>query len=74
MAASFVAEIKRQQPQGQYLLGGYSFGGLMAFEVARQLIEAGDEVEKLVLLDTACPINNTSPANTFVRYLFSILP
>ncbi|KAJ0419262.1 BcPKS20, polyketide synthase [Aspergillus carlsbadensis] len=74
MAASYLAEVKRRQPSGRYLLGGYSFGGIIAYEVARQLIEAGDEVEKVVLLDTACPISDTSPANALAEYLFSVLP
>lgn len=52
LAASYTAEIKRRQPHGPYRVGGYSFGGIVSFEVVRQFLEAGDEVEKLVLLDT----------------------
>src|SRR5690606_37835805 len=40
---------------GPYQLVGHSFGGLVAFEIARQLKNSGDEVENLVILDTAAP-------------------
>ncbi|BCS10831.1 hypothetical protein AKAW_08276 [Aspergillus luchuensis IFO 4308] len=60
LAAIYASEIKRRQSEGPYLLGGYSVGGVLAFEVARQLLEDGNHVEKLFLIDTACP--------TFVRY------
>jgi thioesterase domain-containing protein len=48
-------EIRRIQPTGPYVVGGYSFGTLMAFELACALIDAGDEVALLVLLDTPAP-------------------
>ena len=51
MAKLYIKEIKTIQPQGPYLLGGYSFGGLVAFEMARQLKEQGQEVSLLALLD-----------------------
>jgi thioesterase domain-containing protein len=40
------------QPEGPFFLGGYSFGGLVAYEMARQLYEGGEEVALLALLDT----------------------
>jgi amino acid adenylation domain-containing protein len=52
MAAEYLTEIKRRQPQGPYYLCGYSFGGLVAFEVARRLRESGDEIGLLGLFDT----------------------
>jgi thioesterase domain-containing protein len=53
MGAHYVAEIRRVQPGGPYRLGGWSFGGLAAFEMARQLVEQGEEVAFLAVLDTA---------------------
>jgi thioesterase domain-containing protein len=44
------------QPKGPYLLGGFSGGGLTAWEMARQLEAAGEEVALLVLLDTPLPM------------------
>ena len=52
MAEHYVSEIRRVQPSGPYRLGGWSFGGLAAFEVARQLAARGDEVACLAVLDT----------------------
>ncbi|MFJ9809731.1 amino acid adenylation domain-containing protein [Streptomyces sp. NPDC101158] len=54
MAAADVAEIRRIQPEGPYLLWGYSFGARVAFEAAWQLEQAGEKVEQLLLL---CPGN-----------------
>jgi len=43
------------QPHGPYRLGGWSMGGLVAFEIARRLETAGEEVALLTLVDTAFP-------------------
>ncbi len=53
MAALYLEEIRRVQPAGPYRLGGWSLGGVVAFEMARQLRERGEEVALLVLLDSA---------------------
>ncbi|HEV7509456.1 MAG TPA: thioesterase domain-containing protein [Thermoanaerobaculia bacterium] len=52
MAAHYVAELRRAQPEGPYHLGGWSFGGLAAFEMACQLADQGQEVAFLAVLDT----------------------
>ena len=52
MAADYLKEIKARQPNGPYYLCGYSFGGLVAFEIARRLSESGDEVGLVGLFDT----------------------
>ncbi|MET9950594.1 amino acid adenylation domain-containing protein [Streptomyces sp. NPDC006339] len=52
IAASYVEAIRRVQPSGPYVIGGWSFGGFVAFEMARQLRAAGEEIARLVLLDT----------------------
>jgi acyl transferase domain-containing protein/thioesterase domain-containing protein/acyl carrier protein len=55
MAETYLREIRRRQPEGPYLLGGYSGGGLVAFEMARQLTAAGDNVALVVMFDTFPP-------------------
>jgi thioesterase domain-containing protein len=55
MAAAYLTEIREVQPTGPYLLGGYSGGGLVAFEMAHQLTAAGEEVALVVLFDTFPP-------------------
>jgi amino acid adenylation domain-containing protein len=52
MAADYLSSVRHAQPAGPYLLGGYSAGGLVAFEMARLLQEAGEKVELIVLFDT----------------------
>lgn len=51
-ATDYLAEVLQVQPQGPYLLGGFSGGGLIAFEMARQLIDRGEQVLGVLMLDT----------------------
>jgi thioesterase domain-containing protein/acyl carrier protein len=55
LASYFVREMRGIQPRGPYYLGGSSFGGMVAFEMAQQLVRAGDEVGLLALFDTRAP-------------------
>ncbi len=55
-AADYIAEIRVIQPKGPYLLGGFSGGGITAFEIARQLEQAGEQVALLAMLDTPLPV------------------
>nr|QLG04869.1 PulH [Streptomyces sp.] len=52
MAAHYAAIIRAVQPEGPYDLGGYSLGGLLAYEVTRQLQEMDCAVETITMLDT----------------------
>ena len=54
-AQFYLAEIRKVQPQGPYHLGGYCYGGIVAFEMARMLVEAGEAVATLVLIDCYNP-------------------
>jgi thioesterase domain-containing protein/acyl carrier protein len=55
MAASYVTAIRAVQPDGPYQLGGWSMGGVVAYEMARQLRAEGEEVSLLALIDTWAP-------------------
>jgi thioesterase domain-containing protein/acyl carrier protein len=55
MAAGYVAEIRATLP-GPYYLGGWSFGGVVAFEMAQQLEAAGEQVVLLTLIDSFAPV------------------
>ncbi|MHC5675023.1 amino acid adenylation domain-containing protein [Nostoc sp.] len=55
MATHYIQEIQTLQPDGPYFLGGYSFGGIVAFEMARQLQEQGEEVGILAIVDSCRP-------------------
>jgi phthiocerol/phenolphthiocerol synthesis type-I polyketide synthase E len=52
MAAIYLREIRKAQPRGPYFLGGYCMGGNVAYEVACQLQQVGEEVALLALFDT----------------------
>ncbi len=52
MAQHYIKEIRSVQPVGPYFLGGFSAGGLVAYEMARQLVEAGERVQLLALFDS----------------------
>ncbi len=55
MATFYIREMKSIQPEGPYYICGYSFGGSVAFEIARQLREQGDDVGLLAIIDHASP-------------------
>jgi thioesterase domain-containing protein/acyl carrier protein len=55
MAAHYIKEIRELQPEGPYSMGGSSAGGMVAFEMAQQLVAAGQEVAVLALFDTWGP-------------------
>ena len=55
LARRNIAEMRRVSPFGPYVVGGFSFGGLVAFETAVMLAEAGEPVPMLVLIDTPAP-------------------
>ncbi len=53
MARYYLEAVRAHQPQGPYFLGGYCFGGNVAYEMARQLQAEGQRVALLALLDSA---------------------
>ncbi|MGI9471021.1 MAG: non-ribosomal peptide synthetase [Rubripirellula sp.] len=55
MAADYIDAIRHVRPHGPYQLGGWSLGGMIAYEITQQLSAAGETVERLILLDTAIP-------------------
>lgn len=76
MAATYIDEIRTVQPAGPYCLGGWSLGGLIAYEMAQQLHRHDEQVELLALIDTELPStgeasekNSAMPANGLIRAL-----
>jgi thioesterase domain-containing protein len=55
MAAQYAAAVEAAAPHGPYLLGGWSFGGVVAFEMARQMRQRGRPVALVALLDSRAP-------------------
>lgn len=65
MAAAYIKEMKMVQKEGPYFIGGFSGGGITAYEITKQLREAGDEVAALILLDT--PLAHSEPLSSVDR-------
>jgi FkbH-like protein len=61
MAWQYILELREFQPEGPYYLGGSSFGGWVAYEMARQLTASGQTVGMVAMFDTAVPGSRYSP-------------
>jgi thioesterase domain-containing protein/acyl carrier protein len=61
MAALYLEAVRSVQPRGPYLLGGWSMGGLVAFEMARQLERQGEHVALLALIDASARVADLVP-------------
>jgi thioesterase domain-containing protein/acyl carrier protein len=76
IAALYIDEIRRAQPAGPYFLGGWSLGGQVAFEMARQLRALGATVALLAVVDTMPSLGvsdrEDGPEQTDVDYLLDI--
>ncbi len=68
IAAHYIQAIQTLQPQGPYFLGGWSFGGLVAFEMAQQLTQVGQEIGLLAIIDTPAPCYKPSLSQS-VKFL-----
>ncbi|MCP5053174.1 MAG: amino acid adenylation domain-containing protein [bacterium] len=55
VASSYIEKLRSIQPQGPYMIGGWSLGGTIAFEMVRQLELSGDQVSLLALFDSPPP-------------------
>ncbi len=73
MAEHYVEVMREIQPHGPYLLCGWSMGGAIAFEMARQLQECGAEIALLTLIDSSPPSSHQSQANFSDAELLSAL-
>jgi acyl transferase domain-containing protein/thioesterase domain-containing protein/acyl carrier protein len=71
MAAAYLEEVRRLQPEGPYILGGFSGGGLVAFEMARQLLETGEPVSSIIMLDTPIRENDALSFSNKLEILWS---
>nr|WP_319025127.1 SDR family NAD(P)-dependent oxidoreductase [Nisaea nitritireducens] len=66
MATYYTHIIQRLQPSGPYDLGGFSLGGVLAYEVTRQLQEMGEQVDTIVMLDSY-DVLDTEPNPLFTK-------
>ncbi len=56
MATRYIETLRSRQPTGPYYLGGWSMGGVVAYEMSLQLLQAGESVSGLVLIDSPAPV------------------
>ncbi|MGI5324308.1 SDR family NAD(P)-dependent oxidoreductase [Actinomadura nitritigenes] len=66
-AARYVQHLLEAQPEGAFRLGGWSFGGVLAYETARRLRAAGREVEFVALFDAGIPLPVDDESDTLAR-------
>ncbi|WP_199485387.1 type I polyketide synthase [Actinomadura craniellae] len=66
-AARYAEHLQAAQPEGPFRLGGWSFGGVLAYETARQLTSAGREVELVALFDAGLPRPVEDESDTLAR-------
>jgi len=55
VASYHISELLKSQPKGPYLLGGFSYGGLVAYEMAVQLIQRGYDIPLIIMIDSFHP-------------------
>jgi thioesterase domain-containing protein len=60
MALKYIEAMRVIEREGPYFLGGWSFGGLVAFEMARLLKTRGEKISLLALMDTSVPVRSTN--------------
>ena len=67
MATHYISEIRKIQPTGPYLFGGFCMGGALALEMAQQLQAAGENVALVAMLDTHAPwmVRSTREASPY---------
>lgn len=78
MATKYIKEMKEIQKDGPYNIGGWSFGGIVAFEMTQQLEKNGDEVKNLFLIDSyfhskGYDFENTPETEIFEKFLKDII-
>ncbi|MEO0948976.1 MAG: AMP-binding protein, partial [Cyanobacteria bacterium J06641_5] len=69
MATCYIEAIRRVQPEGPYSIGGTSLGGIIAFEIARQLHSLGQVTEALIMFDTGGVDDVVSPLPLWQRVI-----
>jgi thioesterase domain-containing protein len=75
MCAHYIQAMRRVQPEGPYHLAGWSLGGNLAYEMARQLVAQGEQVALLALLDAgALPADRPIDESEFLALVVALFP
>ena len=70
LAVHYLSLIKEEQPHGPYFLGGYSYGGLVAYEIASLLTEQKQRVEFVAMIDTFPWLSGSQAIRTRLTSMF----
>ena len=70
LAVHYLSLIKEEQPHGPYFLGGYSYGGLMAYEIASLLTEQKQSVGFVAMIDTFLWLSRSQAIRTRLSSIF----
>ncbi|MFV2067962.1 MAG: amino acid adenylation domain-containing protein, partial [Pirellulales bacterium] len=73
MAAEYVTAMRSVQPTGPYALGGWSFGGTVAYEMAHQLVEAGEAIRLLAVIDAGILYSFGVMRTIFPKHEFAMM-
>jgi aspartate racemase len=66
MAVHYIQELQSIQPKGPYYLGAASFGGLVVYEMAQQLVRQGEQIALLAMFNSYAPTCEESPAGVLL--------
>ena len=69
MASSYISEIKKKYPDGPYLICGFSFGGIIAYEISQQLHQMGNSPKFIGMIDTINPQYDSVPLSNDLEML-----
>jgi naphtho-gamma-pyrone polyketide synthase len=72
LTAKYILEIRKRQSHGPYFFGGWSAGGICAYEAAWQLSRSGEETARLILLDSPNPIGLENPPQRMYDFFESL--
>jgi naphtho-gamma-pyrone polyketide synthase len=72
MTTKYITEIRRRQPNGPYYFGGWSAGGICAYEAAQQLAKTGEETARLILIDSPNPVGLENPPQRMYDFFESL--
>jgi naphtho-gamma-pyrone polyketide synthase len=72
ISTKYLVEIRRRQPSGPYYFGGWSAGGICAYEAAQQLARNGEETAKLILIDSPNPVGLENPPQRMYDFFESL--
>lgn len=72
LSSKYLVEIRRRQPHGPYYFGGWSAGGICAYEAAQQLSRNGEQIARLILIDSPNPIGLENPPQRMYDFFESV--